>query len=478
MKKLVLGLLAILLGAATVGGGAPPVLISPSATTLFLSWTSSVAGATTSACGPTIGSNAFPDTWAGSQTSVTAHMSMVAGLAPSTTYWCQAQDGTNTFVFRATTLVAPAAPALSSATFSVGSVASNGQNSGDTYFNTTAENGVTYVVTNDSNTGWGGSSFSPMMVGSLDSSFHGTNVNRFANFTALGEPPKLFGMMSYNAALYAIYSNICVDSCGTPTNVYSQTFGSLIKSPDHGATWSNGQAPGTFSAGGAVMSSTFTMFDTASGCAQSAFVTYGADNGSPLTSVRVDNGDAYAYFLCTSPVPGQTASGFQFNGDSFYLARMPLADLPGLSSARMQYYIGGTSGNGIDGSLAGAWKAGYSGAVPILTNAGKISNAQMAYFPLIGRYVIFDWYWPTPGTWNNSIRITYECAHPWSCTTTPIEGPTSITPQGFYNATVYAPSALTATRGGAAATLLLGGDFSGGGSGPFYQLYLMTMTLQ
>lgn len=476
LMRYIWALLCLFLAAPTQawfphGAASPSISGSPSATTIYASSAASVTA---------MGCDTTPGSYAKTAVDLYPNSGMVAGLLPSTLYYCKLTSGGVDQLFQTTTLAAQVTTALTGATFSAGAVAVNNQNSGDTYYNTTCDDGVTYVVTDDTYNSWGTAAYSPMMIGKFISTspFTGASVNVFSSFNSLGPGPKLFGLKCFNKVIYAIYSSICSSGCGgVPSNVFTQQYPSILISRDHGATWCNDQTPnGTCLVGGTYpVPLTYSFFDAASGCAQSSFVSYGADNGTVLPTHRKDNADAFAYFLCTSPVAGQTATGYQFNGDKYFLARMPLADLTSADNSRVKFFIGGPAGNGIDGSLDGAWQSGFSGAVAILTNAGKLSNAIMQYMPATGRYITFDWYWPSPGTWSNSTRITYEGAHPWDITPTPIEGPTSITPAGFYNAVPYNPSALTATLNGNPMTLLVAGDFSAGGAGPYYQLYTMTV---
>lgn len=469
-------------------GGAPQIYLTASPTSIAAQWTTSGSGSTAVAGGTTAGTYNTNAVDNGTQTSVTQHHGILAGLTPGTRYYVQGTTVVGGVTTNVTaSIVTPAAPvtvALTSAVFSAGVTASAGHNSGDTYGSTTNASGLTVMAADDTTTcGNGGST--PMMVASISApNFVCANINVFSNYGVEGAHPKFFGMAFYNNILYGIESSICFDNtagCTLPApNIYTQQFGVILKSPDNGVTWALPGAPTSYSANPAVPSNALSMFDPLSGCSQSTFVMHGPDNGKWLPDIRIDNADAYKFFLCTSPVTGQASTGYQFNGDKFFSARVPLAQMANLDGSKFQYFIGGPNGNGVDGNLDAAWSSSYSGAAPLLTNLGKISNSQMQYMPTTGRYVILNWYWPNPGTWNVSTRLTYECAHPWSCTSTPIEGPTNLGVGNlgngvcsFYNATVYPPSAMTATRGGNAMTLFGAGDFSNGGTLPCYQLYLI-----
>jgi hypothetical protein len=472
------------------GGATPPISGDPSPTSIFMSWTTTAPSITTGGgCDITPGSYAKAAIIVDGGAALTAHQAIVAGLAPNTLYFCKGIAGGVNQLFQITTLAAPITTPLVSVSFGATSNPLNGQNTGDTYGNTVSSDGKVYL-TEDDGASWLGSGANgqafPMVMGTIDTSFIGTNVNTFSNFTVHGEPPKLFGVVSYQGVLYSPYSNLCSSSgasevCSTGSaSFFGQMWGGILKSPDHGVTWANWQNPTSYSAGGTVPSpyNGVTMFDGASGCSQSSFITYGADNGSALPSIRVDNADAYAYLICGQPLgDAGTSDGSQFNADSIYMARIPWASLPSLDSTKIQYFIGGSNGNSIDGSLDGAWQSTYSGAVAIATNPGHVSGYSFVhYVPSVGRYVWLDWYWNNPGSYTSSTWLIYEAPHPWGPWT--LISTTTYNPQGWYAPAAYMPSTLIATPNGTPMQLLVAGSFTSG-SCPicFYQLNVFPVTL-
>lgn len=472
------------------GSASPPITASVSATTIYATWNTGSAGVSSGGCDTSPGSYAKTAIVLDGGGSVTTHQVIIAGLVASTLYYCEGVSGASPVLFQTTTSATPTSTPLISATIGSPTQPLSGQNTGDTFGNATSNDGKTYLTTDDGS-GWVGSGAVgtglPMIMGSLNSSYIGTNVNTLSNFTAHGEPPKLFGVVSYNGVLYSPYSNLCsttsvlVCSSGG-ANFFGQMWGGILKSPDHGANWANWQNATSYSAGGTVPSpyNGVTMWDGASGCSQSSFITYGTDNGTVLPTYRVDNADAYAYLICSQPLgDAGTADGMQFNTNSIYLARIEWAALPTLDKTKVRYFTGG------DGSLDSAWSSTYSGAAAIATNAGKVSPYSFAhYMPSTGRYVWFDWYWNDLGSYTSSTWLIYEAAHPWGpwtliSTTTYPSGGTAATQAGWYAPAAYMPSALIATANGTPMQLLTAGDFLGNGTCPIcaYQLTVIPVVL-
>lgn len=476
------------------GGATSPIVGSPSAVTIFMTWNTASGSTSSGGCDTTPNSFAKSAIILDGGGSVTAHSAIVAGLVPATLYYCKGSAGGVDQLFQMTTLAAPVTVALVSATIGSPTTPLSGQNTGDTYGNTISTDGKVYL-TEDDGASWVGSGGTgqpfPMVMGTLTASFIGTNVNTFSNFTAHGEPPKLFGAMSYLGVLYSSYSNLCSSSgasevCSTgSSSFFGQMWGGLLKDHgDHGATWANWQNPASYSAGGTVPSpyNGVTMWDGSSGCSQSSPITYGADNGTVLPTYRIDNADAYDYYICGQPLgDAGTADGSQFNKDSIYLARWPWASHAALDKTTIQYFIGGPTGNGINGSLDGAWSSSYSGAAPLVTNTAKVSGYSfMHYMPSTGRYVWMDWYWNDPGTFTSSTWLIYENDHPWPTAghAWTLISTSTYSPQGWYAPASYMPTTLAATLGGAPMQMLTAGAFLNSSSCPscFYQLNVIPVT--
>jgi hypothetical protein len=451
----------------------PPV--SPSATTIFASWTTPAPSTTKLSCGKTLGTYNIPAVDDGIQTNVRSHWAIVAGLTAGTTWHCQTGDGN---LFTTTTLAAPASTPLVSVTFGPPVNPKPNQNNGDFYVNCVSNDNVTYLATDDISYGWGGVSFGAnMSVNRLarESPPTGANVNPMSNFGGSAScpfnggkgSPKITGMYCDIGNIYVSYGLLNYEGCPSFSQPYALAYGNILRSADHGASWSNFQAPNRFDRNGAVPSPpTASMFASNTGNSRlfsiASFVEYGPDSGQPLPACcRVDNADAYAYLVSDDgidPGPG--------NSDHLWLARIPRQSLPGLDASAIEYYVGGA-----DGSQDAAWSNSIGGIRPVLSYAIPYVNAPMVqYMPSTGRYVLIisgRTTVPDETTW-----LVYEAPHPW--------GPFSLinttrsSPQSFYGLVPLQRSALSATPNGTPFTLLMAGS-AGVANGAWYQLWTVTM---
>jgi hypothetical protein len=454
------------------GGGAPGVFVSPSATTIYATWSSVTASSSTLQCGLSPGVYTLTSITNPAQASVTAHEGIISGAVASTLYYCEALSGVSVAgTFLVTTLATPTSTPLISVTYGTPVVPITGQNTGDVYANCVSNDNFTYVNTDDTaewNAGGSHTIRSNMMVGKFtsESPLTGANVNVLANFTSsIGEKAKQYGMFCYDGGIYASYGPLQ----NTTATILLGSYGTMNVSFNHGSTFATYPNPGTASSGGVIPSpNTTTMFGSNTVFGVFSFVSYGPDNGTILPTYRVDNADAYVYMLGTD----ENYS----NGNNLWLARMPLAQLPGLNASTITYYTGG------DGSLDANWSSSISAAAPIFTNTGEVGSSAIQYMPSTGRYVLTTWFYQTPGTTSLSTWQTYEGPHPWGPWTILINTATSTdtavwNPQGYYYPIPLQRSALTATANGTPMTLLTAGDYSNGGSGPYYQLSTVSMTL-
>lgn len=446
----------------------PPIAGSPSATTIFASWTTGTPSATKLSCGTSPGVYDIQAVDNGIQTRVTDHWAIVAGLTPSTKYYCRALSG-GSRQFTVTTAAPPPSTPLVSVTFGMPSRPVPSQNSGDFYANCVSNDNVTYVATDDIPSGWGGAPMAAnMSVNKFikESPLTGANGNALSNFGGFAmcmppdtKSPKIIGMYCDAGNIYVLYSRLFAGNCaGFPPGGYaSLTYGNILKSPDHGASWSNFQAPGKFNPNGAVPSPvTDSMFRSDSLFASASFVGYGIDDGTP--GYRVDNADAYAYLISNDGV---------FTGtDHIYLARIPRQSLPGLDAKSIQYYIGG-----VDGSLDAAWSSSIRSIAPLQTWRRQLSVPVLQYMPSTGRYLMFIVYDASNVATNDTWWMVYEAPHPWGPFTL-INGPTEWTPQGFYNPVPLQRSIAAATPNGTPMTLLMAGDYR---AGEYYQLWTISM---
>lgn len=451
----------------------PPLspTVSQSATTITATWATSASNDSQLSCGTSPGTFTIPAVVNGIETSVTSHFAVVAGLVPSTTYYCKIQSGIQNALFTQATNALPSSTALISATLGTPTKPIDNQVHADFFENCVSNDNVTYVTGDDIDSGWNAGSFtSNMSIAkfSSESPLTGLNVNGLTNFGSNGQAlsdgktSKIIGMTCWNGGLYLLYSRLGSSSL---------TVGSLLGSQNHGASWSNYLAPTTFDANGSVPSPlSSTPFANSSLGASCTWISHAPDSGTKKPSIDVDNSGAYAYLICNDGI---------YNGtqDHIYLIRIAWQSLPSLTG--FQYYIGGSTGNGIDGSLDGAWSSSAASiaalAVPSLTTA-QLGVPTMQYMPTTGRYVLVDAWNKIPGTPGDTLMDIWDCAHPWEVDTL-ISGPTEWTPTGFYSFIALQRSAAGATANGTPMTFLFSGNYDATHHDADYQLWTITVVL-
>jgi hypothetical protein len=234
---------------------------------------------------------------------------------------------------------------------------------------------------------------------------------------------KTTGLYCINDVLY-----LFVSPNGTNPKDNRQTAGhvSLIKSTDHGATWSHHadaiacMFPGNFGA--------------------PFFVQYGK-NGEGT----VDGADKYVYAISNN--------GYMSNGDFMTLGRILKSKIGNLSIADWQFYIGAAGG---DGSNAANWTSDTAilKVTKILQNPGNLSQSSVNYISQLKRYVLLSWGWLyDDGTldddkparvaepkwhphynrdWTTFLTV-YEAPRPWGPWTEVGNPVYSTDPQAFYN---------------------------------------------
>jgi Alpha-L-arabinofuranosidase B, catalytic/Domain of unknown function (DUF4185) len=429
-----------------------------SATTVQVSWQTSVASDSVLRCGTASGSYTFNAVDNGTQSSVTSHSGIVAGLQARTSYVCQAQSRTasgplGSAIVNVTTAAEPnSTPITGLAIGGFTPYNANGQQmDGDTFYNCISNDSTTYVTLDDSNGfGLGMPGGSNQMLGKLisESPALGADVNFLPSYGTAGGHAGSDNLGAKASGLYCHGGNIYMitERVGSYAgNGAVQHLGAqIIKSPDHGQSWSNFQYPSTYNVSGSMTyPADATMFGSHTLFGASAFIIYGADDGS--SGYRVDNADAYTYIMGND--------GYWNNGNALYLARIPKAKLPNLNPSDITYYVGG------DGNSDAAWASSIARIQPILSADGHLSEPAIQYVPALNRYLLFEWYYPnniqcSPANSANSQWITYEAPHPW--------GPWNLIDtrnwptQGYYNPVPLQRSALSGTT----MTLMSTGNFN------------------
>lgn len=420
---------------------------SASATTVQVTWQSSAPSDSILRCGAASGSYTFNAVDNGTQSSVTSHSGIVAGLKAGTAYVCQVQSrnssgSSGSAIVDVTTTAEPNSTPITG--LSIGGFTpynANGQQvDGDTFYNCISNDGTAYLTLDDSN-GFGLAlpGGSNQMLGKLisEAPVFGADVNFLSSYGSAGGHAGSDNLGAKASGLYCQGGNIYMitERVGSyaGNGAVQHLSAQIIKSPDHGQSWSNFQNPNTYSVNGSMTyPADATMFGSHTLFGASAFVMYGADDGS--TGYRVDNADAYTYIMGND--------GYWNNGNALYLARIPKAKLPNLNPSDITYYVGG------DGNSEAAWTTSITGIQPILSADGHLSEPAIQYVPALNRYLLFEWYYPnniqsSAANSANSQWITYEAPHPW--------GPWNLIDsrnwptQGYYNPVPLQRSALNGT---------------------------------
>ncbi|MGI4756108.1 MAG: hypothetical protein ACRYGF_04580 [Janthinobacterium lividum] len=471
------------------GGTATPlgVVASSSPSTIVATWTTVVPSSSTMACGvkPGVFTKAALDD---SSIVTISHQSIVAGLLPSTTYFCQVLNsssatGTGILSFSATTSgpdeSTPITGISLGAISTYNSINPHNQMTADTFYNCKANDGTTYLTTDDTK-GWQQNGYparhgSPLSLVKFtsESPLAGITVNPFSAYGPDSVGTGDDQMSQKNSGLFCMNGNIFMTlgrqlnqaTGGMGSNTaYTQTAGQIIWSPDKGISWNNFQNPASFNVNGSPTNpASASMFGTSpTNMASATFVMYCADDGTlgylaPCN--RHDNADAYVYLMAND--------GYWDSGNALYLARVPRAKLASLTASDYAFYTAG------DGSLDASWTSVQANARPVIANPGKLGEPNVQFIPALNRYLLLTFSYPESLAVANrhsehSLWLAYESPHPWG--PWKLVNTTDWPTQGYYNPVILTDTAYS----GLNPTIMFTGDFFGSGT---YQMYLSTMSI-
>jgi len=304
-----------------------------------------------------------------------------------------------------------------------GACAGRPSSSGDTWYNTWADDGHVYATSDDSS-GFAGS------CGGSPATFHGAcqggfNSNLVVNELDGPDPEHLTspyqncmtsygyagdqgdqahcpdgatwktgGVLSVGGTLYVVVSRQRDAGNQYPNGYQLTQDATIIESTDHGRHWTspwssgdpNGAAPPCNPATGH-----YDAMFSGSRFATVFFVNYGRDD---VVSSAADGngGDAYVYAMAND--------GYAYNGSSAILGRVPRGLIASLDASAWQFYrnAGFSGGSGSD---ARNWTGSVGAATPVLTASHRLSQASVQYVPGLRRYVMtsffynrFDQCWP------------------------------------------------------------------------------------
>lgn len=443
------------------------------------------SGANKLACGTTAGSYTIQAIDNDVPNSETSGQRVVAGLQPSTTYYCEISYSTGDAPFNFTAHTADPMPSTPITGLSFGSISRYNainpanQMDGDTFYNCKSSDGSTYLSTDDTY-GWQESGqptsfYSPLSLVKFTSEnpLAGITISQFQNYGQGGVATGPDNRSQKNGGVFCMAGKIfmligrqlnqATGGMGTNT-AYTQNAGQMIWSPDHGATWNNFQNPSNFIANGNPTTPlTATMFPGVPGQFGSAtFVMYCADKGNlgyMDTCNLADNANAYVYLMAND--------GYWDSGNVLFLARVPRAKMSRLQPSDYQFFVGG------DGLNDSNWTSDQTQAQPVLSNPGKLGEPNVQYIPSLNRYLMLTFSYPKGLAVGNSqaqncLWLAYESPHPWGPWT--LVNTTQWPTQGYYN-----PVILNDSIDGGSPTIMFTDNFW---NWPNYQMFTTTMNIQ
>ncbi len=462
-------------------------ILSPSSSSIVATWNTLGESIASFSCGTKAGSYEKQAVDNGRTAATLTRQSIVAGLQPSTKYYCQiiSSDGFGSTTSILSSTTAAPEPSTPIKGISLGTINTyNGLNpnnhmNGDTFYNCKSNDGITYLTTDDTQ-GWQENGYpakhgSPLSLVKLtsESPLAGVTVNPFGAYgrDSIGTGDDL--RTQKNSGLFCMAANIYMSvgrqlnkSTGRMGNrtAYSQVSGQIILSRDKGRSWNNFQAPEIFNPPGSPTTPpSASMFGTTpTNMASATFVMYCSDDGTLgyLTPCnRHDNADAYVYLMAND--------GYWDSGNALYLARVPRSRIAALRASDYEYYSGG------NGSFDENWTTTQTHASAVISNPGKLGEPNVQFVPALNRYLLLTFCYPQglsladPHA-EHSLWLAYEAPHPWGPWTLvqSIDWPT----EGYYNPVILNDTVYT----GMTPLIMFTGNFWTSGT---YQMYLTSMSI-
>ena len=303
---------------------------------------------------------------------------------------------------------------------------------GDTWYNTWADDGNIYATSDDSR-GFNTNCNSNFAVNELT----GNNPSQLASpFTNCmtgygvegaqgnyhdGRTWKTDGVISVDGTLYVVVARQVDGHGGYPDGYQSSTDASIIKSTDHGRTWSNGfgttddpnGAPPPPNPDGTGAEAMFpgSSFGTP------VFINYGQDDNPASTA---DGGNQYVYAISND--------GWAYDGSYAMLGRVLRSKIGDLNGADWQYYTGPPGGDGLNSA---DWSASPAAATHLISAPHELGQSGVQYIQALHEYVLTSFYYPFNDLWSThgmSAYTTwsfYQAPHPWGPWTKFYSAPTT-----------------------------------------------------
>ena len=233
------------------------------------------------------------------------------------------------------------------------------------------------------------------LSGAAPDALVGSQVNPMPEYGKSGQKGpdnatwKACGQECIDGVFYAFVSrNTYGSDSHDPLTRQTALNASLIKSPDHGRTWTRS----------AQENYDHPMWPGTSFGAP-FFVHYGRNGGH----VEEDGANEYVYACSTN--------GFWNDGDRLILGRVLRSELPRLNSADWEYL------SGPDGSATSSWSRSIDRAVPLLDRPACCGQTPITFVRELGLYLLISWYnTETMTRWFEPNRMRYDfyqAPHPW-----------------------------------------------------------------
>jgi hypothetical protein len=337
---------------------------------------------------------------------------------------------------------------------------------GDSWFDTWADNDTIYTFTGDTASGWNGSGAGRnMMYSSLDgytSAVTGATIGDMVQWGTQGQAAadsadwKASGAIAVHGTAYMFIYRHAQSGNNASLSM------SLIKSADRGVNWV--PLPPSTAQPYATPMFTDQKFRMAS------FVQY---PNKDYTGQTADRSAQFVYAI--SPDTGAHTPSTATAADVLYLARVPVATIGNQAATDWQFYQGG------DGALDSNWGA-LSTTVPIMNSPGCAchwTQQTMTYLPYWKKYILIDYKWNAFPSPPSSIWDVYQGDHPWgpwvwrqgNTWASPGTAQT-LSSYGFYMMGLMPKS--VAADGGQTFTLLTTGDYNVSSQ---YTMYIVPVTV-
>jgi hypothetical protein len=268
---------------------------------------------------------------------------------------------------------------------------------GDTWDPFWAEDGALYAFNCDGR-GFGANGMNlafNKLSGDTPDALTGTQVNPMSEYGKGGQKGpdnatwKACGQECIDGVFYAFVSrNTYGSDSHDPLTRQTAANASLIRSTDHGRTWTRN----------AQENYDRPMWPGVSFSAP-FFVHYGRNGGQ----VERDGARQYVYACSTN--------GFWNDGDNLILGRVLRSRLSDLNPSDWEYLCSS------DGSAASSWTGSMDRAIPILNRPARCGQTPITYISEFGVYLLVSWYnTETMTRWFEPNRMRYDfyqAPHPW-----------------------------------------------------------------